>query len=65
MKNTKKETASPLGLHIAKKMNMNFDDFMKLYDNDFLFKHNIDKAIVKMSEDMKVKHPELYNQIFA
>jgi hypothetical protein len=50
---------------IANKMNMNFDQFMKLYDTDLVFKSQIDKILIKMSEDMKVKSPELYNNLFA
>jgi len=50
---------------IANKMNMNFDDFMKLYDTDFVFKSQVDKILIKISEDMKVKSPELYNNLFA
>ena len=50
---------------IANKMNMDFDQFMKLYDTDFVFKSQVDKILIKMSEDIKVKSPELYNNLFA
>jgi hypothetical protein len=50
---------------IANKMNMNFDQFMKLYDTDLVFKSQVDKILIKISEDMKVKSPELYNNLFA
>jgi hypothetical protein len=50
---------------IANKMNMDFDQFMKLYDTDLVFKSQVDKILIKISEDMKVKSPELYNNLFA
>ena len=63
--NTMKTQNNTIASMIANKMNMNFDQFMKLYDTDLVFKSQIDKILIKMSEDMKVKSPELYNNLFA
>ena len=63
--NTMKTQNNTIASMIANKMNMNFDQFMKLYDTDLVFKSQVDKILIKISEDMKVKSPELYNNLFA
>ena len=63
--NTMKTQNNTIASMIANKMNMDFDQFMKLYDTDLVFKSQVDKILIKISEDMKVKSPELYNNLFA